>query len=504
MTAAFAAQEVERFRCLIGRHLGLAFDETKLAFLADVLERHARGDVASYLARLEREGGPSAWRSVAQELTVNETYFFRNVAQLHAFVDIVRSWRGKVAPQRLRVLSAGCSSGEEAYSLAILAKEALASAACELSLLAVDIHPAMLEKAARGRYAAWSLRETPAEVRARYFRLEGRDYVLDASVRDAVSFEERNLVVDDAAFFRPGAFDVVFCRNVIMYFSAETARAVIGRVARSLTPGGLVFLGHAETMRGISQDFHLRHTHGTFYYELRDRGAREADHDATHVEGDRPGLSPIEDLLATDDSWAELIRRAAERVRTLTAHQRPSPRTAGRAGSLDAPPWDLAATVDLLRSERFAEARATLDALPSESARDPDVLLLHAVLLTNGGDVAEAERACGALLEIDELSAGAHYVLALCRENAGDRAGAMEHDRVAIYLDPTFAMPRLHLGLLARREKSHEVARRELGQALALLEREDASRLLLFGGGFTREALVTLCRGEIVAAGGAS
>jgi chemotaxis protein methyltransferase CheR len=100
------------------------------------------------------------------------------------------------------------------------------------------------------------------------------------------------------------------------------------------------------------------------------------------------------------------------------------------------------------------------------------------------------------------MSAGAHYLLALCREGARDLKGAAEQDQIAAYLDPGFAMPRLHLGLMARREGQRENARRQLRQAYTLLHQEDASRLLLFGGGFSREMLVTLCREELAASGG--
>jgi chemotaxis protein methyltransferase CheR len=107
------------------------------------------------------------------------------------------------------------------------------------------------------------------------------------------------------------------------------------------------------------------------------------------------------------------------------------------------------------------------------------------------------------LLTVDELNAGAHYLMALCQEHAGDRAAAEEHDRAAVYLDPFFAMPHLHLGLLAKRSNDTEAAQRELSHALTLLAREDASRILLFGGGFTREALTAFCRAELRAVGGA-
>jgi chemotaxis protein methyltransferase CheR len=157
-----------------------------------------------------------------------------------------------------------------------------------------------------------------------------------------------------------------------------------------------------------------------------------------------------------------------------------------------------------MRKERFAEAMELLRALPVESKADPDSQLLVAILLTNGGDLPEAEKVCLHVLKIDELNAGAHYLMALCREHAGDREAAVEHDQAATYLDSAFAMPHLHLGLVAKRSADAETARRELGRALPLLDREDASRILLFGGGFTRKALVEFCRAELRACGGTS
>jgi chemotaxis protein methyltransferase CheR len=159
--------------------------------------------------------------------------------------------------------------------------------------------------------------------------------------------------------------------------------------------------------------------------------------------------------------------------------------------------------LELLKNERFSEALDLLARLPEESAQDADVLLLRAALLTHSGQLSTAENVSMQLLERDELNTGAHYLLALCRESAGDRQGALDHDQAAIYLDSGFAMPRLHLGLMAKRAGDWEGARNELRQALLLLKREDASRLLLFGGGFGREALIALCDAELKSAGGA-
>jgi chemotaxis protein methyltransferase CheR len=123
-------------------------------------------------------------------------------------------------------------------------------------------------------------------------------------------------------------------------------------------------------------------------------------------------------------------------------------------------------------------------------------------VLANQGRTTDARECCERVLALDELNAGAHYLLALCREHAGDLAGALEHDQISAYLDPTFAMPRLHLGRLARRRGDVTEARAQLGRALDLLSREETARILLFGGGFGREVLTRLCRSELHACGG--
>lgn len=440
--------DLVRFRDAIERRLGLAFGEDKFDQLDEVLRARLNGsDAGAYLARLEAGIASEEVRALAEFLTVGETFFFRNPDHFRALADLPLPRRPP------RILSAGCASGEEPYSVAMTVADA--------DIVAIDVNPAALRKAARGRYGPWSLRETPEEIRRRHFREDE----LDPAIRSRVRFEERNLLYDDL----PGAFDVVFCRNVVMYFPVEVARGVIARIARALVPGGYLFLGHAETLRGLSHDFHLKHTHDTFYYQRR----AETSCEPLPV----PAAPPV---LAPDQSWVDAIQRASERIAALS-EMRPEP----------ARSWDPAPAHELLRQERYSEA---LRSLPPESNSDVDALLLRAALLTNSGAHVDAEQACRQLLERDEMSAGAHYLMALCREHAGDGAGAVHHDRTALYLDPDFAMAHLHLGLMARKAGDFETARRELARALERLQTEDASRILLFGGGFRREALMELCR----------
>lgn len=525
---------VERLRAVAAKCLGLRFDDGKSVFLSEVLQRRLDDtgrQVDDYLLRLEAAEPPAdELRLLAQDLTVTETYFFRHRDQLRAMVEAALPACARARPgQTLRVLSAGCASGEEPYSLAILLYGQAEPCPWNVELQAIDLNTAMLKRAEQGRYSTWALRETSPDVQARCFQAHGRDFVLDQRFRDLVTFNERNLIREDPAFWRPATFDVIFCRNVLMYFSADVAAAVISRLTRSLVPGGFLFLGYAETLRGLSQEFHLLHTHDTFYYQRRQAWepapagggewagtsawiARErANEDSARVAAGRaatpalPGSMP-DDAPAPSLSWVETIRQAAQRVESLTQAQ------ATTSGVVDAgpqtarplrPAWDLGVAVELMRQEKFADALAVVKALPPESAKDADVLLLRAVLLTHGGDLAAAEALCRDVLHLDEMSAGAHYLMALCREGNGDRAGAADQDKTAAYLDPLFAMPRLHLGLLARRSGDRETARRELREAYRLLQAEEAARLLLFGGGFTRDALIAFCRAELTASGGA-
>jgi chemotaxis protein methyltransferase CheR len=513
MNAVLNRAELDHFRSVIAGRLGLQFDDGKLEFLADVLrQRLEAGSLTStaYLGKLSSNSREEL-RELASRLTVSETYFFRNSDQFRALAELALPERMSARSKNrvLRLLSAGSASGEEAHSLAITLCDRFPEVAqWNVKIHGVDVNPAMIEKAVRARYSAWSLRETPERIRSRYFRKESTDFVLDQAVRQMVSFEERNFAEDDTEFWKKEEFDVIFCRNVIMYLVPDLMQRVVERLTEALVPGGFLFLGHAETLRGLSHEFHLRHTHDTFYYQKR------------LVSEDRPAaslpLKPVSPVYLEapwpDESWVDVIRTASNRIQNLA-------RDCGRPPDLNAPsahhaagwkdvarrpPVELSLALELSGQEKFREALEVLSKLPLESAANNDVQLLRAVLLTNCGEINAAEAVCAQLLATDDLNAGAHYLMALCREHVGDRRGAMEQDRLAIHLDPAFAIPHLHLGLLAQRSGDLAAARHELQEAVVLLLREDPSRILLLGGGFSREALLEFSRVQLRACEGSS
>lgn len=467
---------LERFRAAITARMGLTFDDNRASSLAAVLSERSSATHLTPERYVESLStcAQSELHELARSLTVPETYFFRNQAQLDACMEgAVPACLARRGDSRLRILSAACASGEEPYTLAMLLRERWPAAAPHTRILGVDINQAMLQKARRGRYSPWSLRETPPALKERYFRQVGTELDLDPSIRDAVSFESINLVEPEPSQLMAASYDIVFCRNALMYFTTEQFARAVGRLARALVPGGFFFLGHAETLRGMSHDFHLCHAGEAFYYQRKEGPLRSwypAPADALAPETPIAARQPPTPF---DDAWFDTIAQSAGRVTALRV-ERPQPPPAPQASPLKPRP----------------------DPVPE----DDDQALLQAVVAAQDGRYDIARNLCESILQRDELNAGAQYVLALCHEHAGDADRAIYHDQLAAYLDPGFAMPRVHLGLLYKRRGEAPAAGRELREARKLIEREDASRLLLFGGGFGRAALLSLCDAELATA----
>jgi chemotaxis protein methyltransferase CheR len=359
-----------------------------------------------------------------------------------------------------RVLSAGCSTGEEAYSLAILARESLRVDTGRLFITGVDLNPRAIERARGAHYAPWAMRETPDSLRERWFHaLPDHGAAPRAEVRGAVLFEERNLLDEDPGFWAPGSFDVILCRNVLIYFSPETARRAVARLEQALTPGGFLFLGPSENLRGLSESFEMVQAGDAFYFQRR--------------------RAPL----------------PSPRAGAMTPQPLPAPRATPPPAPLEGP----ARAWRLFEEERYAEARTWLEGLPEHEREQPLMQLLRAALHLQSGSFREAERLGEALAGKGSLDAGAHYLLGLCREQAGDAASARARYERAVHLEPTFALGHLRLGMLARREGAWATARVALRLALTLLANERPAFLALFGGGFGRHGLMQVCQRELSA-----
>lgn len=452
-----------RFRELLARQMGWTFADSDAPQLAALLrERAAQHGMTrdDYLIRLEARPWKAEITELVERLSITETYFFRHGEQFAALREDAIPERAAVrsSQRSLRMLSVACSSGEEAYSLAITGRQVRPDPDWIISVTGLDANPAVLRKAEKAWYAQWSLRETPDEVRRRWFRPDDGGYRVVDEIRRLVRFRRGNVAETEDGLWRPEQYDVIFCRNLLMYLTPDVASALVRRMTDALAPGGFLFLGHTDSLGGDPAGLELRHSHQSFYYR-------------------RAGAPP--------------------------PVQRLAPAPAATASALEPPQRGEDAyerALDLLRLERFADA---LELVPASRDGQPHARdrLLHGVLLAQVGRLDEAVTLARRLSDENGLNPDAHQLLGLCLEEGSAVAEAIGQYRLASYLDPGFALPRLRLGQLARRQGDERTAAGELERALDLLVREDEERITLFGGGFGRLALTVVCRSELDACG---
>lgn len=318
-------------------------------------------------------------------------------------------------------------------------------------------------------------------------------------VRDMVTFSWGSLVDPQVWASLGGSFDAVFCRNVLMYMFREAAQRIVDFVGQALRPDGLLFVSHAESLRGLARTFHVRRERDTFFYERRLESEPPPYSWSPARVREAPDALPPAVAPGHDVSWVEAIRDASERVAAAARGRASLSPSATKPVPLLPVQSVRVRALELIGQERFEEALATLGAVSEEERHDKDLSLMMAVALVSHGRLDESEALCRDILEREQFEAGAWYLTALCREARGDPSGAMEADRFASYVDPEFAMALLHMGRLERRAGQPQTAARTLSRARRLLVDEQASRLILFGGGFSRATLLRLCEAELAA-----
>lgn len=266
---AIPAGSAQLLRDLIHEKTGIEIDERHLDLMVDKLRplmaaKGSRSVLDYYYTLKHRPHFSEDWRRVSDALAVPETYFWREMEQIRAVADVlVPQWFSRTN-ELLRIWVAACSSGEEAFTIAIALDEAGYSNK-PIQIVASDASESALEKARTGLYRERSFRVTPPEVRAKYF-LQNRDrWLLNPEIMSRVRFERVNLVVP-AETGELARSPIVFCRNVFIYFSQDVIRRVVRHFAERMPPGGYLFVGASESLLRLTQDFELKEVGGAFVY----------------------------------------------------------------------------------------------------------------------------------------------------------------------------------------------------------------------------------------------
>jgi chemotaxis protein methyltransferase CheR len=224
--------------------------ESRLLPVARKWQLKTLGDVA---AAVRNRADSGLVRAVVEAMTTNESFFFRDVKPFDQFKSFVLPHlvRARAATRSIRIWSAACSSGQEPYSLAMILSEQRAQlAGWRIDILATDLSTEILDKAQAGLYSQFEVqRGLPIQFLVKYFKQQGERWQIDPAIRSMVHFKQVNLLDDMAAL---GRFDVIFCRNVLIYFDQPTKTLVLDRLSRQMAPDGHLYLGGAETVLGIS------------------------------------------------------------------------------------------------------------------------------------------------------------------------------------------------------------------------------------------------------------
>ncbi len=241
---------------LVYQYCGINLHEGKRELVRSRLCGHLRkiqmGSFREYCDYLKKSADPKEIKTLLNILSTNMTNFFRENAHfdflLKILPDMIKN-KKKQGSNRLRIWSTACSTGEEAYSIAIVLNEALIESQgyIDSKILATDISTVVLDKAIAGRYSKDRIQDIPPHWRAKYFKVEQDLYVADSLLRNLIQFRHLNVV---GAWPFKGPFDIIFCRNMMIYFDKATQQNLVERFAESITVDGYLFLGHSESLVG--------------------------------------------------------------------------------------------------------------------------------------------------------------------------------------------------------------------------------------------------------------
>jgi chemotaxis protein methyltransferase CheR len=365
--------------------------------------------------------GQALAEQLVAQVTIGETHFFRVTPQIEALRTVVLPdlIRSRSAMRQLAVWSAGCSTGEEPFTIAILLREQATSLAdWSIDVLGTDVSQPSLDVARNAEYAAWSFRDTPEEIRERWFTKHGKMWQLSDAVRRMVRFDRQNLALDPVPMGLAGPrFDLIVCRNVLIYFSPLAVQQVYQRLADALAPGGWLILGPSDPPLERSIPLSPVYLHSAILWRRRDS---HADPDVptvpAHLEAPKPSSAVL--LPPKQQSGRDGAKQAA--VRAGTAPKAPTPDHA---------------TEPAERTPSRVEAQSRAAAQPL----DLDAQNALGMLSLDAGYFEDSIRAFRGVIFLDSSYALAHFGLGRAYAHLGEieraRAALLQVRRLLIGVD---------------------------------------------------------------------
>jgi chemotaxis protein methyltransferase CheR len=429
--------------------------------------------------------------TLASHLTVGETYFFRerqsfDILEARVLPELINKRRD--AERRLRIWSAGCCTGEEPYSIAILLKRMLPDLGdWQITILATDINPQFLKKAADGIYNEWSFRGVPAELKTKYFaKRHSGGFEILPEIKKMVTFCYLNLMEDSypSLLNNTNAMDIIFCRNVLMYFGSERARQVVRKLHLSLMDGGWLIVSPCETSHVLFAQFATVTLPGAILYRKDNHisvGLPSGIEAQTH--------SPLQSMPAFSFSATP-----EPQIPIVEPPERP---IALKVTELkETEPKETLYDRSLLLYEQglYEEAAEKLSMLLAQDPSDARAAALLARVYANQGQLVEASRCSEQAVVADRLNPSCHMLQATILQEQGAFPEATRALKRALYLEPNLVLAHFALGNIARRQEKPREAANHFHNARTLLGAYAPEQVLPEFDGMTAGRLMEIIR----------
>ncbi len=456
--------------------------------VADAVARSEYKDMAAYYHILvETSTDSRIWEDLLHGLIVSETYFFRDIPQMNALRDHIlpELFRRHHRDRRIRIWSAGCSSGEESYTLAMLICQLLPDIArWNILILATDLNPENLAKARIGRYRETSFRQTDPETRERFFTQQAGLYEINPHIRNMVTFAYLNLAENTypSLTTNTNAMDLILCRNVAIYLKEDVLREMSLRFHRCLTPDGWFIVGASEAGSALCDPFIYWDSPGTVLY----RKGIASPHQPGRLGKKPDGEScPKSHLSVPTEPFSVPARHAVPPA--VSASLLPV------APPASCEPSDLYQKgLVLMREGNYEGAIKQFQGISEKDDMYVSACCRIAQAHANRGRLKAAVSSCEEALRRNPLIAGPHYLMGLICQEAGDAEKAVGELKKAIYLDPDFVLAHFSLAVIFRRKGDFQDGMRHRTLALRLAEEMAPETILPEGSGLTAARLITM------------
>lgn len=491
----FTEELKNRFRDYISGRCGLYFKDYDLRNLEDAIFKRAEfcqceflNEYYTYLTTAQKR--EDEFRELLNLLTVNHTYFFRNkphfdVLREKALPEIIRKRKKQAACLKgqkplLRIWSAGCSSGEEPYTIAMIVRDAVEDLSdYDIQIIATDASTQALDKARAGIYGENSVYLIEPRYMQKYFRRienpkEKPKFALSDTIKKMVFFDYHNLITDEY----PVNCDIIFCRNVTIYFELSTTLKIIERFYSNLAEDGYFFIGYSESLQFICRKFKMYDWKDAIFY-------RKVSIEALPLpETPIPAVQEAEEIITA-------ISRAQIQAEEQEESQKNIPLPSRDVKEL------LIEAVKLSHLKQYDSALSLIKEVLAAGKKSVEPYYISAEIHANQGRFNQAREELACVLRLNALFVPAHYLYGSIYMEEQNLVEAEKSLKKAIYLDKNFILAYYNLAIIYRRQGRYDDAVRAYRNTLKILSQSAPAEIIPYSGGFNIVSLLGVCKSNI-------